>query len=154
MKRTHIHFDFASITADFKMDVSAVQAQFDKFIGVTTIKRIIPFGRGSFSTSQDSYGIFREAVINANRQLFAINVCSFVHEHGLYDVIRSDFILDGAFVTSTDKVHYSCNNKEVLATDLLKLLGIEVSWIEFDIISDIADGCWGSSNPCTSHILR
>jgi len=71
------------------------------------------------------------------------------------DVIRTDLILDGAFVTSTDKVNYSCNNKEGLFTDLLQLFGIEESWIEFDdIISDLADGCWGSSNPCTSHILR
>jgi len=79
MKCTHIHFDFATITADFKVDVSAVQAQFDKSIGMTAIKRIIPFGGWSFSTSQDSYGIFREAIANANRQLFATNVCDFVH---------------------------------------------------------------------------
>jgi chitinase len=80
---THIHFAFANITTDYKVDVSAVTDQFEAFKGLTGVKRIISFGGWSFSTGLDSYPIFRDAVTAANRATFAANVAQFVTDNGL-----------------------------------------------------------------------
>lgn len=93
---TNIHFAFATITADFKVDVSQVQAQFDKFTKMSTsAKRILSFGGWSFSTDVDSYPIFRNTVTAANRDLFAANVVKFVNDHGL-DGVDFDWEYPGA----------------------------------------------------------
>jgi GH18 family chitinase len=59
-KFTHIHFAFADVTPDFKVDVSKVQAQFNKFKALTTSKRIIAFGGWAASTSTTTFQIFRD----------------------------------------------------------------------------------------------
>ncbi len=56
---TEIHFAFADVTPDFRVDVSKVQAQFDKFKALTASKRIIAFGGWAASTSKTTFQIFR-----------------------------------------------------------------------------------------------
>ncbi|KAI9654755.1 MAG: hypothetical protein M1821_005749 [Bathelium mastoideum] len=80
---THVHFAFANITDDFNVDVSAVQDQFELFAAMTGVKRILSFGGWSFSTSQDSYPIFRNGVTAAQRTTFANNVAAFVAKYKL-----------------------------------------------------------------------
>ncbi|OBT75801.1 hypothetical protein VF21_05582 [Pseudogymnoascus sp. 05NY08] len=64
---SHIHFAFATITTDWKVDLTKVQAQFDKFKKMTTkAKKILSFGGWSFSTDADSYPIFRNVVTKEN----------------------------------------------------------------------------------------
>jgi chitinase len=92
---SHIHFAFATITADWNVDVSPVQAQFDKFKTMTGFKRILSFGGWSFSTDQDSFPIFREVVTTVNRQTFADNCVKFVDDNGL-DGIDFDWEYPGA----------------------------------------------------------
>ncbi|KAH6853073.1 glycoside hydrolase superfamily, partial [Chaetomium sp. MPI-CAGE-AT-0009] len=82
-KFTHIHFAFGSITPDYKIDVSAVQTQFDLMKSMTGIKRIISFGGWAFSTEAPTYNIFRAGVTAENRALLATNVYNFVMEYGL-----------------------------------------------------------------------
>jgi len=43
-KYTHIHFSFATITSDYKVDISPVAGQFAKFIALKGVKRILSFG--------------------------------------------------------------------------------------------------------------
>ncbi|KFY44460.1 hypothetical protein V495_03438 [Pseudogymnoascus sp. VKM F-4514 (FW-929)] len=78
-----IHFAFADISDDFDVDVSAAQQSFDHFKAMTGFKKIISFGGWSFSTSLDSYAIFRQGVTDAQRQLFANNVAKFVKANNL-----------------------------------------------------------------------
>lgn len=93
---SHVHFAFANITAnDFQVDVANVQDQFDKLVALQGIKRILSFGGWSFSTSQDSFPIFRQSVTTANRQTFASNVVSFVKQHNL-DGVDFDWEYPGA----------------------------------------------------------
>jgi LysM repeat protein len=46
---SHIHYSFGGITADYQVDVSESQAQFDKFKQTTGFKKILSFGGWSFS---------------------------------------------------------------------------------------------------------
>jgi chitinase len=94
-KYTHVHFAFAAITQDFHVDVSLVQEQFDLFIGLTGIKRILSFGGWSFSTSQDTYPIFRNSVTPATRDTFIANVVAFVKQYNL-DGLDFDWEYPGA----------------------------------------------------------
>jgi chitinase len=47
---SHIHFAFAKITPDFNVDVNSDQEQFEKFIKLKKVKKIIAFGGWAFST--------------------------------------------------------------------------------------------------------
>ncbi|RVD86020.1 uncharacterized protein DFL_004316 [Arthrobotrys flagrans] len=94
-KYTHIHYSFAEITKDFKVDISGVQGEWDRYKKMTSIKKILSFGGWSFSTEQDSYPIFREAVTDANRQTFATNAVNFLKAHNL-DGLDFDWEYPGA----------------------------------------------------------
>jgi GH18 family chitinase len=80
---TVVHFAFANITEDFNVDVSAAQDSFNYFKAMTGFKKIISFGGWSFSTSLDSYPIFRSGVTAAQRLTFAKNVAAFVKANNL-----------------------------------------------------------------------
>ncbi|KAK4150040.1 hypothetical protein C8A00DRAFT_46482 [Chaetomidium leptoderma] len=82
-KFTHIHFAFADVTPDFQVDISKVQAQFNKFKALTASKRIVAFGGLAASTSTTTFQIFRDGVSSANRATLANNIANFVREHGL-----------------------------------------------------------------------
>jgi GH18 family chitinase len=59
-KFTHVHFAFADITSDFQVDVSKVQAQFNKFKALKTAKRVVAFGGWAASTSKTTFQVFRD----------------------------------------------------------------------------------------------
>ncbi|PNY28258.1 Uncharacterized protein TCAP_01844 [Tolypocladium capitatum] len=80
---THVHFAFATITNDFSIDVGPVVDQFNQFVSATGFQRIVSFGGWSFSTSQDSYPIFRQGVTAANRLKFAQNLVNFLAKYNL-----------------------------------------------------------------------
>jgi chitinase len=94
-KYTHVHFAFAGVTTSFQVDISAVQTVFNSFKLVTGVKKILSFGGWSFSTSQDSYPIFRNGVTAANRQTFVTSVVNFVAANGL-DGVDFDWEYPGA----------------------------------------------------------
>lgn len=77
---THLHFAFATITPDFKVNITGVQDQFNKMktLDMKGTKKILSFGGWSFSTDHDTYPIFRNSVTNANRLTFATNVVQFL----------------------------------------------------------------------------
>ncbi|OBT40386.1 hypothetical protein VE00_10085 [Pseudogymnoascus sp. WSF 3629] len=92
---THIHFAFAIVTDDYRVDIDAVADQFNKFLALKGTKRILSFGGWSFSTDQDSQPIFGNAVSAANRKKFADNVVEFVIATGL-DGVDFDWEYPGA----------------------------------------------------------
>jgi GH18 family chitinase len=47
-KFTHVHFAFAGITDNFEVDVSKVQAQFNKFKALKAAKKIVALGPTTF----------------------------------------------------------------------------------------------------------
>lgn len=98
---THIHFAFAGIRwSDFTVNVTAVQDQFDKFVHLRGVKRILSFGGWSFSTDMDTQPIFRNGVSSGNRLLFANNVVQFLKRHDL-DGLDFDWEYPGAPVRAS-----------------------------------------------------
>ena len=82
-KYTHIHFAFAEVTRDFKVDISKVNDQFERFKAMSGVKKIISFGGWDFSALPGTYSILREAVKPENREKFKNSVVDFVNEHNL-----------------------------------------------------------------------
>ncbi|KID62903.1 chitinase, partial [Metarhizium hybridum] len=66
---THIHFGFGMITHDYQINTGNAEMTFlfENFKLIKGAKRILSFGGWEFSTSPDTYTIFREGVKAANR---------------------------------------------------------------------------------------
>ncbi|KAJ3492170.1 hypothetical protein NLG97_g5467 [Lecanicillium saksenae] len=92
---THIHFAFATVTEDFRLDISQVQEQFEGFKKLTGVKRIISLGGWDFSALPGTFHVLRDAVKAENRPQFVKNLVSFVQDHGL-DGIDIDWEYPGA----------------------------------------------------------
>jgi GH18 family chitinase len=80
---SHIHYSFATVTSSFELDISRISGQFDYFKSLKDMKRILAIGGWDFSSSPETYNIFRLAVNAANREKFATNCVNFVAQHGL-----------------------------------------------------------------------
>ncbi|KAJ5653293.1 hypothetical protein N7490_000296 [Penicillium lividum] len=80
---THINFAFGNIDSDFSINVDGMEDEFEHFMELTDVKRLISFGGWDFSTSTDTYMIFRDGVNAENRATFAQNVAAYVEETGL-----------------------------------------------------------------------
>ncbi|KAL2815594.1 glycoside hydrolase [Aspergillus cavernicola] len=92
---THVQFAFGNINEDYSIDVTKGSDQFERFKALSSVKRVISFGGWDFSTSPDTYHIFREGVTEANRNTLAKNVADFVTEHDL-DGVDFDWEYPGA----------------------------------------------------------
>ncbi|KAJ6024917.1 hypothetical protein N7540_005714 [Penicillium herquei] len=80
---THVNFAFGNIESDFSINLNGSETEFDNFLSLTGIKRLISFGGWDFSTDASTYMIFREGVEASNRATFAQNVADFVSQTGL-----------------------------------------------------------------------
>ncbi|KAF9885277.1 hypothetical protein FE257_013075 [Aspergillus nanangensis] len=82
-----IHFAFANITADFKIDISHIKEQFDDFTKLTGLSRVLSFRGWTFSTAVDTYAIFRSSITDTNQDAFANTVVSFAEIAEVVDYI-------------------------------------------------------------------
>ncbi|KAJ5634467.1 hypothetical protein N7528_002309 [Penicillium herquei] len=80
---THVYFSFANIASDFSINVDDMEEQFEQFVALSGVKRIVSFGGWDFSTDTDTYMIFREGTDATNRATLAKNVANFVSETGI-----------------------------------------------------------------------
>lgn len=81
---THLHFGFATLSDIFSIviDDSSV-AQWDSFLTLQGPTLVLSMGGWAFSTDPSTYSIFREAVKEPNRQIFANSIAGFVHSSGI-----------------------------------------------------------------------
>lgn len=59
---TTIHWAFANLTTDWKVDVSDALGQFEGLVKLTGFDRVLSFGGWGFSTSPHTYEVFRTGV--------------------------------------------------------------------------------------------
>ncbi|KAI1123371.1 hypothetical protein F5Y10DRAFT_286254 [Nemania abortiva] len=92
---THVHFAFANISSDYTVDISEVEDMFKQFKAKKGFKHILSFGGWAFSTSPETYPIFRHGVTPEQRQTFADNVAQFIMDNGM-DGVDFDWEYPGA----------------------------------------------------------
>ncbi|KAF4772783.1 hypothetical protein HER10_EVM0003546 [Colletotrichum scovillei] len=80
---THIHFAFPNVTEDFKIDVSNIQTEFDRFKKLTGVKKVVSLGGWAFSNDAATVHILRSAVLLQNQAAFQRNIVDFLEEHEL-----------------------------------------------------------------------
>jgi GH18 family chitinase len=94
---THVHMAFAGLSPDFQVDVSTIQAQFDKFNAMTglPVKKILSIGGWAFSTDPGTYFVFRNMVQGQNQVTAATNIANFINSNNL-DGVDIDWEYPGA----------------------------------------------------------
>ncbi|KAJ5377911.1 glycoside hydrolase [Penicillium cataractarum] len=81
---THIVYAFGLIGSDYSISINDSQSDmFNDFLALDDVKRIVSFGGWDFSTSTDTYMIFRDGVTSANRDTLAQNLADFISTNGI-----------------------------------------------------------------------
>lgn len=81
---THIHFAFATINADWSINITSIEPQLPIFTSLQGIKKIISIGGWAFSTDADTYTIFRDVVASeTSRQALISNLIEFMNDNDL-----------------------------------------------------------------------
>ncbi|KAI0164012.1 hypothetical protein GGR57DRAFT_489709 [Xylariaceae sp. FL1272] len=84
-KYTHLHFAFATLSSNFDIQLgnNLSTYQFKQFMSIKGPKRILTLGGWAFSTSPDTYQIFRTAFNAQNRAATAANIAQFLNNNDL-----------------------------------------------------------------------
>ncbi|KAI0903547.1 class V chitinase Chi100 [Ustulina deusta] len=81
---THIHMSFATLNADFSVNITDISAQLPYLQGFQGVKRVVSFGGWAFCTDPSTYMIMRDAVsTEANLNALVDSVVNFVKEYDL-----------------------------------------------------------------------
>ncbi|PKK52047.1 hypothetical protein CI102_2177 [Trichoderma harzianum] len=92
---THIHWAFGDVKSDMSVSVNDTYGQWDGFMRLKDVKKIVSFGGWGFSTGVASYEVLRKAMSPESRDRFVSNVVSFVKEANI-DGIDLDWEYPGA----------------------------------------------------------
>ncbi|KAL2818187.1 glycoside hydrolase superfamily [Aspergillus cavernicola] len=92
---THIHWGFATINSSFHIGVNDTFNQWDDFLALEGVKRIISFGGWGYSINFANYDVLREAMAPENVDSFVVNIMSFVEDNDL-DGVYFDWEYPGA----------------------------------------------------------
>ncbi|KAL6867178.1 glycoside hydrolase family 18 protein [Trichoderma novae-zelandiae] len=94
-KYTHMHWAFGDMKSDFSVYINDTHRQWDGFMGLKNVKKIVSFGGWGFSTGVASYDILRKAMTPENRGRFVSNIVAFAQKMGV-DGIDFDWEYPGA----------------------------------------------------------
>jgi hypothetical protein len=79
-KYTHMHWAFGDVSSDMSVFINDTYGQWDGFMRLKDVKKIVSFGGWGFSTGLASYEILRKAMSPESRDRFISNVVSFATE--------------------------------------------------------------------------
>ena len=94
---THIHWGFGTITSTFDVEINDTAKQWNEFLALTGVRRIVSFGGWGYSTEPATYNRLREAMNPTNVDTFANNIVSFISTTGL-DGVDFDWEYPGVSV--------------------------------------------------------
>ena len=97
---THIHWGFGTITSAFNIEINDTAKQWNDFLALTGVRRIVSFGGWGYSTEPATYNRLREAMNPTNVDTFAGNIVSFILTTGL-DGVDFDWEYPGVSVYAT-----------------------------------------------------
>ncbi|OTB00924.1 glycoside hydrolase family 18 protein [Hypoxylon sp. CI-4A] len=83
LEYTHMHWAFGNIGEDFSVYVNDSYNQWDGFMSLDGVKKIVSFGGWGFSTDVGTYDILRQAMAEENRDKFVSNLVAFADETGI-----------------------------------------------------------------------
>ncbi|KAL4873983.1 hypothetical protein BDV12DRAFT_205395 [Aspergillus spectabilis] len=92
---SHVHWGFASIDETFHVYVNDTFNQWEDFLALEGVKRVISFGGWGGSTNLTVHDMLRQALKPENVDTFIVNIMAFVQEHGL-DGVDFDWEYPGA----------------------------------------------------------
>ncbi|KAJ3497849.1 hypothetical protein NLG97_g1580 [Lecanicillium saksenae] len=92
---TTIHFAFATVTASFQVDISDSKEQFDDFVQMKGIHKVLSFGGWDFSTKPETFQRFRDATKPENRGAFIASLVDFANKNAI-DGLDFDWEYPGA----------------------------------------------------------
>ncbi|KAL4806278.1 glycoside hydrolase superfamily [Aspergillus unguis] len=92
---THINWGFASINEKFQISVNDTHDQWEDFLALQGVKRIISLGGWGYSVNRVAYDVLREAMLPENVDTFIVNLMEFVANNGL-DGVDLDWEYPGA----------------------------------------------------------
>ncbi|KAL7940211.1 glycoside hydrolase family 18 protein [Trichoderma barbatum] len=92
---THMHWAFGDVKSDMSVSINDTYHQWDGFMRLKDVKKIVSFGGWGFSTGMASYEVLRNAMSPGSRDRFISNVVSFAKETGV-DGIDFDWEYPGA----------------------------------------------------------
>lgn len=91
---THIHWAFANINSNFKLDIIDPHEQWEDFLALDGVKRIVSFGGWGVTISTVFYEVLRKALDPSNVDRFIANILEFVEQHNL-DGVEFDWEYPG-----------------------------------------------------------
>lgn len=103
---THLFFSFGTLDANYTVQVGTDTLstyEFDQFLKLTGPARILTIGGWAFSTSPNTYNIFRTGVAASNRQTMANNIAAFVKSNNL-DGVSIDWEYPGVSLPAPNTV--------------------------------------------------
>lgn len=98
---THIHYNYANITSDFKFDVSRESDEFKRFKTMELMKRIVSVGGWSFSTTATTAHILQEAFNPDNWDRFGTSIINCLKDPNV-DGFNLDYQIPGVSASSLE----------------------------------------------------
>lgn len=80
---THINWGFATINDKYEISINDTFHQWQDFLALQGVKRIVSLGGWGYSVNAAAYDILREAMLPANVDTFIVNLMAFVEDNGL-----------------------------------------------------------------------
>lgn len=80
---THIHWAFAGVNDDLSVNITDDGNQFQAFLDLKGVKRIVSIGGWGYSTDPSTYATLRRAMTDENRDTFAASIREFLTRNNL-----------------------------------------------------------------------
>ncbi|KAL4903783.1 hypothetical protein BDW74DRAFT_168670 [Aspergillus multicolor] len=111
---SHIHWGFASVSRDFQISINDTHNQWQDFLALQGVKRIISFGGWGYTVNGAAYDVLREAMLPENVDRFIVSVLEFIADNNL-DGVDFDWEYPGVSKALNITEHHRADGPNYLA---------------------------------------